>query len=62
LHDGVVASDSSIVHIPISGGNENEETLRVCGERSVVKHVLFTIGACRPEDRDTGLAEQELMS
>jgi hypothetical protein len=28
----------------------------------VVKHVLFTIGACRPEDRHTGLAEQELMS
>jgi len=28
----------------------------------VVKHVLFTIGACRPEDRQTGPAEQELMS
>jgi hypothetical protein len=28
----------------------------------VVKHVLFTIGACRPEDRQPGLAEQELMS
>ncbi|WHZ29775.1 MAG: hypothetical protein OJF51_004577 [Nitrospira sp.] len=23
---------------------------------------LFTIGACRPEDRQTGLAEQELTS
>lgn len=42
--------------------NENGETLRVCDERSVVKHVLFTIGAGRPEDRQTDLAEQALMS
>ncbi|MFY4731074.1 hypothetical protein [Nitrospira sp. BLG_2] len=46
----------------VSAPHEDGKNRRTCPKDSMVKHVSFTIRACRSEDRQTGLAEQELMS